>query len=67
MKNPDFPEAFLKRLESITQKRARVVIDHILQHGYITTEEEDVRQRAQAIHEPMPDYVKAILRKHLED
>ena len=33
------PEEFLKRLQSVTNKRARIVIDHILQHGYITTED----------------------------
>lgn len=35
----DFPEEFLARLRSVTAKRARTVIDHILQHGQITTEE----------------------------
>ncbi len=37
---PDqWPAEFLAFLARITGKRARVVIDHILQHGYITTEE----------------------------
>lgn len=30
---------FLERLNSVKAKRARIVIDHILQHGQITTEE----------------------------
>lgn len=30
---------FLKKLKSVTAKRARTVIDHILKHGFITTEE----------------------------
>ncbi len=35
----DFPEGFLKKLQSVTNKRARIVIDHILENGHITTEE----------------------------
>ncbi|MGC1305782.1 MAG: HNH endonuclease [Phormidesmis sp.] len=33
------PNEFLELCHSITAKRPRVVIDHILQHGFITTEE----------------------------
>lgn len=33
------PVEFLKRLHSVTNKRARIIIDHILEHGYITTED----------------------------
>ncbi|MBI1312339.1 HNH endonuclease [bacterium] len=33
------PEEFLAKLQAVTAKRARVVIDHILKHGFITTEE----------------------------
>jgi hypothetical protein len=36
---PELPEPFLRKLESVTNKRAKVVIDHILEHGFITTEE----------------------------
>ncbi|MHB8628019.1 MAG: HNH endonuclease [Aggregatilineales bacterium] len=39
MSNPALPPEFLALLRSITAKRPRTVIDHILQHGYITTEE----------------------------
>lgn len=34
-----FPKEFLKLLDSVTNKRARVVIDTILEKGFITTEE----------------------------
>ncbi len=30
---------WLERLQAVTNKRARVVVDHILEHGFITTEE----------------------------
>ena len=30
---------FLKRLKAVTAKRPKVVIDHILKHGFVTTEE----------------------------
>jgi len=33
------PKWFLSLLGSVTNKRARVVIDHILEKGHITTEE----------------------------
>lgn len=33
------PPEFLARLKAVTAKRPRIVIDHILEHGYITTEE----------------------------
>jgi len=35
----ELPEDFLKKVKSVTAKRAKTVIDHILEHGYITTEE----------------------------
>jgi len=35
----DLPPAFLKRLAAITAKRPRTVIEHILKHGFVTTEE----------------------------
>ncbi|GHT47615.1 hypothetical protein AGMMS49965_25720 [Bacteroidia bacterium] len=34
-----YPKEFLAYIQSITNKRAKVVIDHILQHGFITTED----------------------------
>jgi hypothetical protein len=39
MKKKPLPKEFLKLARSITNKRARIVIEHILKHGYITTEE----------------------------
>jgi 5-methylcytosine-specific restriction endonuclease McrA len=35
----ELPSEFLEFLQKITGKRARVVIDHILKYGYITTED----------------------------
>lgn len=35
----NLPDEFLERLKAITGKRPKTVIDHILQHGFITTEE----------------------------
>jgi hypothetical protein len=37
MKKQAFPKEFIELLHSITNKRARVVIDHILKKGFITT------------------------------
>ncbi len=34
-----YPEEFLKLLQSVTAKRPHTVIQHILEHGYITSEE----------------------------
>lgn len=39
MSAADYPPEFLKLLESVDAKRPRTVIDHILEHGEITTEE----------------------------
>jgi hypothetical protein len=35
----DLPDDFVERCKSVTAKRPRTVIDHILQYSYITTEE----------------------------
>jgi hypothetical protein len=35
----EYPEEFLELCRSVTAKRAKTVIDHILEHGHITTEE----------------------------
>ena len=34
-----YPKWFLKKLASIKAKRAKTVIDHVLKHGFITTEQ----------------------------
>lgn len=39
MAGEEYPEEFLKLLQAVTNKRARIVIDHILEHGFVTTEE----------------------------
>lgn len=36
---PDLPKSFIERAKAVTAKRAKTVIDHILKHGHITTEE----------------------------
>ncbi len=36
---PDYPKEFLELLHSVTAKRPKTVIDHILQYGFITTEQ----------------------------
>lgn len=39
MSDAELPADFLKLLRSVTDKRPKTVIDHILAHGHITTEE----------------------------
>ena len=39
MKVPELPPSFLELCRNVRAKRPRVVIDHILEHGFITTEE----------------------------
>lgn len=39
MNERELPDEFLRLLRSVTAKRPRTVIDHILKHGQITTEE----------------------------
>ena len=39
MAKQELPKEFIKRLKAITAKRAKTVINHILKHGHITTEE----------------------------
>lgn len=36
---PDLPKDFIALCHSVTAKRPKTVIDHILEHGFITTEE----------------------------
>jgi hypothetical protein len=35
----ELPDWFIQRAKAVTAKRAKTVIDHILKHGHITTEE----------------------------
>lgn len=39
MKQAEFPDEFLALLKKVTGKRARIVVNHILEHGAITTED----------------------------
>jgi len=39
MTKPKYPREFLERLKAIKSRRPRTVIEHILKHGFITTEE----------------------------
>ena len=50
MTEPALPAEFLELLESVEAKRPRTVIDHILEHGYITTE--DLKERYGYNHPP---------------
>jgi hypothetical protein len=38
-KKEEYPKEFLDHVNSISNKRARIVIDHIMKHGFITTED----------------------------
>lgn len=37
MPNQEFPADFIKLIATITNKRAKIVIDHIIEYGFITT------------------------------
>ena len=39
MASKEIPQEFLERLKAVTAKRPRTVIEHILKHGFINTEE----------------------------
>lgn len=39
MSKPKLPEDFIKQCHAVIAKRPKTVIDHILEHGFITTEE----------------------------
>ena len=39
MSSENFPLEFLRLLRSVQARRPKTVIDHILEHGQITTEE----------------------------
>jgi hypothetical protein len=40
-----FPKEFLDHIKSITNKRANIVINHIMKHGFITTEDLETTYR----------------------
>jgi len=39
MREHDLPDALIEWLKAVKGKRARIVVEHILEHGYITTED----------------------------
>ena len=39
MPKTKYPKEFLEQITSITNKRAKIVIEHIMKHGFITTED----------------------------
>ena len=39
MSKPKLPSDFVKLCKSVTAKRPKTVIDHILKHGFITTQD----------------------------
>ncbi|PIX48323.1 MAG: HNH endonuclease, partial [Armatimonadetes bacterium CG_4_8_14_3_um_filter_66_20] len=39
MRRKKLPKDFIRMCESVTAKRPRTVIDHLLEHGHVTTEE----------------------------
>ncbi|MBL7701407.1 MAG: hypothetical protein JNM14_04115 [Ferruginibacter sp.] len=49
-KKAKYPKEFLEHIKLVTNKRAKVVIDHILQHGFITTD--DLQTKYGYIHAP---------------
>ena len=43
MPNQKYPSEFLQFISTITNKRAKIVIDHIMEHGFITTRDVEVK------------------------
>lgn len=43
MTQSDLPESFLQALQKVKGKRSRVVIEHLLEHGQITTEDLEIQ------------------------
>ncbi len=39
MTTPNLPAEFLEHLKRVTGRRSRIVVNHILEHGFITTDE----------------------------
>ena len=39
MSRPTLPSEFVKLCKTVTAKRPKTVIDHILKHGFITTQD----------------------------
>jgi hypothetical protein len=43
MPNQKYPAEFLQLISTITNKRAKIVIDHIIEHGFITTRDLELK------------------------
>jgi hypothetical protein len=43
LKNQPLPDDFLKFLKTIKGKRSQIVVQHILEHGFITTEDLEIK------------------------
>ncbi len=50
MTKPKLPKDFVRQCKAVTAKRPKTVIDHILEHDFITTEE--LRERYGYNHPP---------------
>lgn len=50
----EFPPEFIARCEAVTAKRPRTVINHILAHGYVTTESDTCDLRGQYVYTRTP-------------
>jgi hypothetical protein len=50
MAEQKLPKAFLERLSAVTGKRPKTVIEHILKHGFVTTQ--DLRDKYGYNHPP---------------
>lgn len=50
MSTSELPPEFLERLKRVTGRRSRIVVDHILEHGFITTD--DLEQTYGYMHPP---------------
>ncbi|RMG83708.1 MAG: HNH endonuclease [Bacteroidetes bacterium] len=50
MARKDYPDEFWKLVKSISNKRAKIVIEHILKHGHISTE--DIKKKYGYSHPP---------------
>ena len=69
---PKLPADFLKLCNGVTAKRPRTVIQHILKHGHITTQDlkdtyERLKHQTEKLQKNIPGYVKEIVRAHLKE
>jgi len=65
MKKPRLPKKFVEQCKAVTAKRPKTVIDHILKHGFITTDK--LKERTLELQKHLPAYIKELIEKHLEE